>query len=254
MSETSPLVSPETVDLAKEKATEAGKKVLAYAGSVANGNASIRVMALACGIALLIDSVVSVIGHFFTLHFINALLDFYAFCFGAAAVVMESDREAVPYASTLRGIIGKNIAVVRTVTGRGLFYGVAASLEIAQGLQDSSKSAINRSTIIGYVMLFVGVAYVFLGRQAEKKLTKLRNQAWPERKVKNMFKKYDIDGSDRIEFEEFYKLLKDLNVDLAMQEAELMYLSLDKDMNHGLKYEEFQKFWTNSSELNSFRV
>ena len=69
-----------------------------------------------------------------------------------------------------------------------------------------------------------------------------------------MFKKYDIDGNDKIEFEEFHKLLQDMNIDLSIQEAEVMYMSLDKDMSHGLPFEEFQKFWSNSAELNSFRV
>ena len=44
---------------------------------------------------------------------------------------MESDREAIPYADKLRGILGKNLGVVRTVTGRGLFYCVAASLQLS---------------------------------------------------------------------------------------------------------------------------
>jgi len=60
------------------------------------------------------------------------MINFYAFIIGAATVVMESDRDAVPYAATLRAILGKNAGVLRTVTGRGLFYGVAATLEIAE--------------------------------------------------------------------------------------------------------------------------
>ena len=51
---------------------------------------------------------------------------------GASAVIMESDKDAIPYAEKLRGIIGKNLGIVRTVTGRGLFYGVAATLEISE--------------------------------------------------------------------------------------------------------------------------
>jgi hypothetical protein len=160
---------------------------------------------------------------------------------------MESDKEAIPYATKLRAIIGENLGVVRTVTGRGLFYGVAATLEISEGNR--------RSTIIGWIMLIIGLAYIILGKTASEKLKRLRNQTWPDKKVKSMFNKYDEDESGTIEFDEFYKLLLDMNVDIAMQEAELMYLSLDKDMTHGLKYEEFQRFWQSSEELtNSFRV
>jgi Ca2+-binding protein (EF-Hand superfamily) len=69
-----------------------------------------------------------------------------------------------------------------------------------------------------------------------------------------MFAKYDQDNSGRIEFNEFTALLKDMGVDLSLQEAELMYLSIDKDMNHGICIEEFQKFWSTSPELDTFTV
>jgi Ca2+-binding EF-hand superfamily protein len=102
-------------------------------------------------------------------------------------------------------------------------------------------------------MLFIGLAYIVLGYSATEKLKEVRKKAFPARKVRELFQQYDVDDSGRIEFEEFFKLLKDMNVDIAVQEAELMYLSLDKDMNHGLRFEEFQGFWENSNEL-SFRI
>ena len=61
LTETSPL-NAENIEKVKVKATEAGKNVVAYAVSIANGNASIRVMALAGGAAMVFDS----IGNFFT--------------------------------------------------------------------------------------------------------------------------------------------------------------------------------------------
>lgn len=64
-------------------------------------------------------------------HVSLAIIDIYGFFVGASAIVMESDREAVPYADKLRGILGKNFGLVRTVTGRGLFYCVAASLQLS---------------------------------------------------------------------------------------------------------------------------
>lgn len=243
--ETSPL-NAENIEKVKVKATEAGKNVVAYAVSVANGNASIRVMALAGGAAMVFDSIGNFFNNLFRLNFIQAIIAFYAFMVGASAVIMESDKDAIPYAEKLRGIIGKNLGVVRTVTGRGLFYGVAATLEISQGNR--------RSTIIGWVELFIGISYIVLGYRASEKLKATRNKIWPEKKVRKMFQKYDIDGNDKIEFEEFYKLLQDMNIDLSIQEAEVMYMSLDKDMSHGLPFVEFQKFWSNSAELNSFRV
>jgi Ca2+-binding EF-hand superfamily protein len=111
-----------------------------------------------------------------------------------------------------------------------------------------------RSQVIGGIVLCIGAAYIILGRMASNKLKNLRNQEYPDRKIRSMFAKYDQDNSGRIEFNEFTALLKDMGVDLSLQEAELMYLSIDKDMNHGICIEEFQKFWSTSPELDTFTV
>jgi len=128
-SETSPL-NPENLKLAREKAEAAGKAISAYARSFANGNASIRMLALIGGCMLCADSLTTFFANLFDFHFNRALIDMYAFAVGFAAIVMESDQEAIPYAIKIRTILGKNVGIVRTVTGRGLFYGVAASLEL----------------------------------------------------------------------------------------------------------------------------
>lgn len=128
--ESSPL-NAEHIKLAKEKAETAGKAISAYARSFVNGNASIRVLALAGGLILCVDSLTTFLGNLLDLNVNRAIIDIYAFAVGFAAVVMESDQNAVPYAEKTRAIIGKNFGIVRTVTGRGLFYGVAGSLELS---------------------------------------------------------------------------------------------------------------------------
>ena len=129
--ETSPL-NAENIEAAKKKAEAVGKKAVAYARSIANGNASIRVAALIGGVLLCVDCISTFIKDLFTFNLINAMINFYAFIVGAAAVIMESDRDAIPYSMRLRSILGKNFGIVRTVTGRGLFYGIAATLELSE--------------------------------------------------------------------------------------------------------------------------
>eukprot|EP00557_Chaetoceros_sp_GSL56_P001525 CAMPEP_0176501478 /NCGR_PEP_ID=MMETSP0200_2-20121128/14180_1 /TAXON_ID=947934 /ORGANISM="Chaetoceros sp., Strain GSL56" /LENGTH=147 /DNA_ID=CAMNT_0017900363 /DNA_START=177 /DNA_END=620 /DNA_ORIENTATION=- len=129
--ENSPL-NPENIEAAKKKAEEVGKKAVAYARSIANGNASIRAAALIGGALLCADSLSMLLKDLLSLDLINALINFYAFIVGASAVVMESDRDAIPYSTRLRSILGKNFGVVRTVTGRGLFYGIAATLKLSE--------------------------------------------------------------------------------------------------------------------------
>ena len=111
-----------------------------------------------------------------------------------------------------------------------------------------------RSKIIGTMVFFVGVAYIVLGRMAHEKITKIRKQNFSDKKIKEMFENYDKNENGTIEFDEFKMMLGDLNLELSMQEAEVLYLSIDKDMNHGLKLEEFQKFWSTSDELDTFTI
>jgi len=243
--ETSPL-NADNIKMAKEKAQAAGKAVSAYAHTVANGNASIRMVALVAGVLLCVDSLASFGEDLFSFHLTNAFVDFYSFAVGFAAVVMESDKEALPYATKMRSVIGKNFGIVRTVTGRGIFYGVAATLELSESN--------TRSKVIGTFVLLVGVAYIVLGRMAHDKMMKIRNQNFPEKKIKSMFENYDKNENDRLEFDEFKRMLEDLELELSMQEAELLYLSIDKDMSHGLTLEEFYKFWSTSAELDTFTV
>ena len=89
---------------------------------------------------------------------------------------------------------------------------------------------------------------------AHKKFKNIRNKKFSERQVKNMFAKYDKDDSNRLEFEEFQLLMKDLDIKLTVQESELMYLSIDTDMKHGITLDEFQEFWLNSPALDTFTV
>jgi len=128
--ETSPL-NAEQIGFAKEKAKEVGTKALAYARTVANGNASIRVMALIGGFALVVDSLSSFLNNVLSFHWDSALINFYAMFIGLSAIIMESDKEAIPYATMLRAKLGKNFGIVRSVTGRGLFYGIAGTLEMS---------------------------------------------------------------------------------------------------------------------------
>ncbi|GFH53417.1 hypothetical protein CTEN210_09893 [Chaetoceros tenuissimus] len=244
--EASNLLNKENIDAVKEKAEKVAHQAMLYAQSVANGNASIRTAALVAGIFLCLNTLSTFMSDLFSFHINAAIIDIYGFFVGASAIVMESDREAVPYADKLRGILGKNVGLVRTVTGRGLFYCVAASLQLS--------STTVRSNIIGYIVFAIGVLYIVLGNMAHKKFKNIRNKKFSERQVKNMFAKYDKDDSNRLEFEEFQLLMKDLDVKLTVQESELMYLSIDTDMKHGITLDEFQEFWLNSPALDTFTV
>jgi len=96
-------------------------------------------------------------------------------------------------------------------------------------------------------MLAVGVAYIVFGKQAEQKMAELRNRDYPPRVVKSKFDEFDANGNDRLECKEFHALLKSLDVDINLREAELMYISIPKAGQSGVSLEEFQAFWSTNA-------
>jgi len=198
--------------------------------SIKNGNGSIRWVALICGAALVADSFVEFcIALFQNADIMQATLDAYAFVLGTFAIAMESDQEAIPYSRRVRKFLGKNLGMVRNVTGRGVFYGIAGSLEM---MSDGW-----RSKSIGGCLIIVGILYIYLGRLAAIKVKSIRNKEYPEVVIKSKFKKYTRNNDDCLSFDDFHSLLNDLMVDINVREAELIYVSLDKSLDRGLSFE-----------------
>ena len=82
-----------------------------------------------------------------------------------------------------------------------------------------------------------------VGRRATFKVKKLRQEKFPTSALKKKFKEFDERGDGALDFKEFHKLLQSLNVDITYQGAEMIYVSLDRDMQGGLSFEEFERFW-----------
>jgi hypothetical protein len=121
----------DTVKKVKELGSHAKQKATDAYFAVRQGNTSIRWIALIIGIGLLLDSFYGFFIYFFHGNFIFSILNIYAFLMGTSAVVMESDVDAIPYAEQIRFFLGKYLGAVRTVIGRGAFYGIAATMELA---------------------------------------------------------------------------------------------------------------------------
>jgi hypothetical protein len=121
----------DAVQKVKELGNQAKQKAREAYFAVRQGNTSIRWLALVTGVGLVLDSFYGFFVYFFHGNFIYSIINFYAFVMGASAVVMESDVDAIPYSEQIRLFLGKFLGAVRTVIGRGIFYGVAATMELA---------------------------------------------------------------------------------------------------------------------------
>ena len=82
-----------------------------------------------------------------------------------------------------------------------------------------------------------------VGYKATRSARKIREQNFPKHALKRKFNDFDSDKDGKLEFKEFHNLLMSLEVQATFQEAEMIYVSLDRDMNGGLCYEEFERFW-----------
>lgn len=137
---------PENVNVIKAKATEGVKATIVHAhdfgvmatvhaqkvvNGVINGNTSIRWLAFLTATVLMFDTVISLLFHLGKFEMGAALLSFYAFTCGFAAVVMEADLSYVPLlpSANIRSFLAEHINTLHTVNGRGGFYFVAGTLE-----------------------------------------------------------------------------------------------------------------------------
>lgn len=237
-SEETPLM---TADQVKEKITAvknvAAGKLDEFVTEAKKGNTSIRGLALISGIALVISSLIDLL--YSLLHFMPtaALISFYSLVMGSIAIAMEVDPEALPYGNQIRNWLIKYIGLVQLSTGRGVFYLIAGSLELTQ---DGTTP-----TIVGFFTVAVAIAYIVVGRRATSKVKKIREEKFPQHVLKQKFNDFDTDGDGLLDFKEFHQLLLSLEVDITFQGAEMLFVSLDRDMAGGLEFEEFEKFWSN---------
>jgi Ca2+-binding EF-hand superfamily protein len=91
--------------------------------------------------------------------------------------------------------------------------------------------------------MILGLLYVFSSLSAARKMKELRIKSFSKREISAKFKKYDEDDNGQLDFDEFHKLLIDLNIDINRNEAETLFLRADRDVLYGIDFEEFTRFW-----------
>ena len=138
---------PGNVQEFKSKATESVKETIVHAHDfgiaasahaekvvkgVINGNASIRWLAFISATVLMVDTFIGVFYNIGTLELGAAILSFYAFTCGFAAVVMEADLSSIPSfpSQIIRAFLAEHVSTLHTVYGRGAFYFIAGTLEL----------------------------------------------------------------------------------------------------------------------------
>jgi hypothetical protein len=210
---------------------------------VMNGNASIRWLAFISATVLVIDTFIGVFYNIGTLELGAAVLSFYAFTCGFAAVVMEADLSAIPSfpSQNIRAFLVEHVNTLLTVYGRGMFYFIAGTLELVLPPF--------RSKLIGLITITISCFYIFLGTRVSFKIKAVKDMMndLDDADIKLKFQELDSSGEGLLDFDEFYAFLKVMDVDFDVREAEILYIDLGKDMNDRISYEEFRNFFVESA-------
>lgn len=77
------------------------------------------------------------------------------------------------------------------------------------------------------------------------KVQALRAAKYPTSVLRMKFNEFDVDNDGFLDFKEFHQLLLSLEVDITYQGSEMLFVSLDRDMNGNLEFDEFVQFWSN---------
>ena len=113
-----------------------------------------------------------------------------------------------------------------------------------QWIQDNIQA-----TIISGFIVVVAIAYIVIGCRATSKAKQLRAEQFPKRTLRKKFNEVDGDKDGEIKVKEFYELLSTLGVDISYQGAEMIFMSLDRNMNGNINFDEFEKFWSSEDPL-----
>jgi COPI associated protein len=199
------------------------------------GDWSLRLLGLLSGVALIVASLLEVIVHFFTLHWIRLLIDLFLLATGLVLLVLESRQLNLP--EPVLSNLYAHALFLKFVWGRGLLLVVAGVLQMGQG---GGLVA----WIVGAFVLLAGVVHVIVGRSAARKLAQLR-AAMSEQTLHGKFHEANVSGTGALSTEEFASLSASLGVPLGRGEAEAAFLHVSQDST-AIAFDRFRSWWSTS--------
>jgi hypothetical protein len=202
--------------------------------NLSEGNWSLHLLALMGGLAMVVFSTLSLVGHVLTLSWLTAVFDVYTFFLGIIIVILESGRK-LSFFSRLENGLYKNALFLKYVWGRGIVYFVAGTLQV------SKRSLVDFA--IGAYVCFVGIMYILVGRQAANKLANVCRSSIKPEQLQIAFAEADKDGQGSLTLDQFNELTISLDLDLSKREVEAAFLQINYSHTGRLTYESFQMWW-----------
>lgn len=227
-----------------QKAEEEGQKMKK---EITDGNFGFRMAAFMGGLALIVVSLMSILGDVVTLSVTGTMQDVFLAIFGVIMVLLETRRKTAHKAVQARDFLANYFKFLDLVWGRGFFYCYVGVLAIGR-----FPSIL--TTVVGCFILLCGVIAVISGGHASMKLSKLKSSMKDKGGLKKAFSKYDVDASGGLSSTEFANLAKDLGSELKHAELEAAILTMDKDRNGVIDFDEFMGWWTTDSGSGKFAI
>lgn len=124
--------------------------------------------------------------------------------------------------------------------GRGVFFFFVGSLQFTNfNMLDWA---------VGGYMMFVGVTAIIAGIATARDLKLLKFSIKSEDDLKQKWEQYDADGNGVLDVKELSIFVRESGINMTKNEIASTYMTLDKNFDEKLTYEEFYMWWMNSNQ------
>mmetsp|Transcript_1892 Transcript_1892/g.2284 ORF Transcript_1892/g.2284 Transcript_1892/m.2284 type:complete len:217 (-) Transcript_1892:327-977(-) len=195
-----------------------------------------RLLAFAGGLAVIFTSIESLGLCFFRRDFIKVLVYLYNLIFGFIICLLEGHFIKMVIVQDARQVVIDFVPALRYLWGRGVFYAFSGVLQLSELSPPNILS--------GLFLVVVGVLFVVIGWSTKKRLSKLKHCLENPNKLKKYFKKYDRDGDNVLDRDEFGELIVSITgEEMDEDELEGIFAVMDTNGNDYVTLEELLDWW-----------
>lgn len=157
--------------------------------------------------------------------------------FGVVIALLELPT-ALPGSKRFQSGIRYYAKFLEFTWGRGALFVFVGTLQVANwNLLD---------WIVGGFMIAVGIIAIAGGVSASRELKLVKFSLKDEAMLKRKWQEHDSDGNGTLDVKELTAFVADADVPMSRNEVAAAFLSLDKNFDEKIAYEELYSWWTST--------